>query len=207
MDPLKLALATAGAGLGAYGMYSYGAFSGSKAENVGTRLVDEKFELLTNSHTEHWKTSSDKYNSKKASGTEAIDETKLKTLCRDLLSKDKTSDSDYKKAKLYCVVPRNVQQRLLDIGIHALKTDGQDEAGDKSKWEKLATSYVIHGKGEDQIESLTLTTPDSSSNNWSSLREKCKIVLEKDHWDDSFDSYLKKAKKWCTEESLISLPK
>ncbi|AEW45678.1 hypothetical protein MHC_04110 [Mycoplasma haemocanis str. Illinois] len=206
MDPFKATLATVGVGgvgLGAYGIYRIVPIS--KTENIGTRLVDEKFELLNNSHTSHWKTSVDKYNGKKTSAS--IDETKLKTLCKNLLAKGKDSDSDYKQAKLYCVVPRNVQQRLLDTGIHALKTDGSEEEGDKSKWTTLAASYVIHGKGDDQIESLTLTEAGASSNNWSSLREKCKVVLGKDHWDDSFDSYLRKAKKWCTEESLLSLPK
>ncbi|CBY93012.1 hypothetical protein HF1_10040 [Mycoplasma haemofelis str. Langford 1] len=205
MDPLKLALATAGAGgagLGAYGMYSYGAFSGSKAENIGTRLIEERFELLKDSHTEQWKNSLSKYNSKTSS---SVDENRLKDICKELISKNKTSESDYKTAKLYCVVPRSVQERLKDLGLHVLKTTGDNEDGDKSKWTKLAESYVTKGTGDNQIESLTLTAENTGSNNWSSLRQNCKTVLEKEHWDDKFDTYFLKSKMWCTDEAFKEL--
>ncbi|AEW45655.2 hypothetical protein MHC_03985 [Mycoplasma haemocanis str. Illinois] len=196
-----LAVGTGTTGLGTYGLYHYGVFSNSQKETVGTRLISENYELLNNSHTDQWKTSFSKYNEKKESNTANIDEAQLKSICKNLISKDKTSDLDYKKAKLYCVVPQGVSERLSKLGFKVLNTK---DTTHQDKWTKLATSYVTNGKGDKQIESLNLT--DSTSNNWSTLRDNCKTIIEKSHWEESFDSYLKKSKMWCTEEAFNSLP-
>ncbi|CBY92975.1 hypothetical protein HF1_09670 [Mycoplasma haemofelis str. Langford 1] len=206
MEPLKLAFLATGAGatgLGTYGLYSH--LSGSQKENVGTRLVSESFELLNDSHKEQWKTSLEKYNEKKGANDSNIDETKLKAICKSLISKDKTSEVDYKKAKLYCVVPQGVSERLSKLGFKVLNTS---DTTHQNEWTKLATSYITNGKGDKQIESLTLTTPSGSpDNNWSTLKENCKTILGKSHWEESFDSYFEKSKMWCTEEAFNSLPK
>ncbi|AEW45684.1 hypothetical protein MHC_04140 [Mycoplasma haemocanis str. Illinois] len=205
MVPFKAVLVTLGAGvasLGAYGIYRYRDLSDSKTENIGTRLVREKFELLKDLHTEQWKNSLSKYNSKTSAN---VDENRLKGICKDLIAKNTSSESDYKTARLYCVVPRNVQERLKDLGFHSLKTTGDNEDGDKSKWTKLAESYVTHGKGDNQIESLTLPASGGDSNNWSSLRQNCKTILEKEHWDDKFETYFLKSKMWYTEEAFSGI--
>ncbi|CBY92424.1 hypothetical protein HF1_04160 [Mycoplasma haemofelis str. Langford 1] len=161
MDPLKAALTTAGiggVGLGTYGLYNYGASSNERKENIGTRLVDEKFGLLNNSHTDHWQTSLKKYKEKKSSESQSIDEAKLKSLCAGILSKDKNSEEDYKTARRYCVVPQNVSTRLSKLSFKVLNATDETH---KTHWEKLATTYVTQGKGDKQIESLSLETTDT----------------------------------------------
>ncbi|AEG72788.1 hypothetical protein MHF_0516 [Mycoplasma haemofelis Ohio2] len=201
MNALKMGLTSTAALGGAVGggFLIKNAISSDEKPTVSTRLVSEGFELLNASHTSHWSTSLSKYNSKKASGAADISEDKLKSICQELLSKDKEAEEDYKKARRYCVVPQNVSTRLSKLGLNVLTTT---ENTHQQQWTSLAASYVTKGTGNNQIESLTLQSANSDQTNWSKLRDQCKVVVEKDHWEENFDSYLEKAKMWCTSESI-----
>ncbi|AEW45252.1 hypothetical protein MHC_01930 [Mycoplasma haemocanis str. Illinois] len=201
MNVLKIGLASTASlgGVVGGGFLIKNAISSKEKQTLSTRLTSEGFELLNDSHSSQWSTSLSKYNSKKASGVEGISEDKLKSICKELLSKDKRSEEDYNKAKRYCVVPQNISTRLSKLGFTALNTT---ESTHQQQWTTLATAYVTKGTGNNQIESLSLQAENSNKDNWSKLRDKCKVVVEKDHWTEDFDAYLEKAKMWCTLESI-----
>ncbi|CBY92985.1 hypothetical protein HF1_09770 [Mycoplasma haemofelis str. Langford 1] len=121
----------------------------------------------------------------------------LKEKCSSALAS--SDDSLYEAVKIWCTVPKTVQQRLGDLGIHALKMTGENEEGDKTKWNALKEKYKA--ASEDQkIKNFNLST-SSGDADWQSLRTECNNHLSKDRWNADYDYYLEKVIDWCTSSS------
>ncbi|AEG72641.1 hypothetical protein MHF_0362 [Mycoplasma haemofelis Ohio2] len=198
-----LGLMAAGAiGGGVYFAYP----SSSDPKPIATirgKLTKEKYVILQEGDSQHWQAVLDKYNSAEykgkrfttKEGTTSLED--LKKDCSTTLSKEE-GDSSYEKAKLWCTVPRTVQERLKDLGIEVLKTEGDDEnTGDKSKWVALEGEY--RNKGNNDIKELQLDTTTNDTS-WQKLRNKCKEHIGKDKWSDEYDYYLDKVAKWCSNK-------
>ncbi|CBY92879.1 hypothetical protein HF1_08710 [Mycoplasma haemofelis str. Langford 1] len=197
------------AGLGAAGIGGgiYLANKGSETkiekETIQAKLVKDKYTPLNSSdpqHQAHWQTSLGKYKEEYKNQTEYTEE-KLKALCNDLFNKEDIDTSDYKVAKKYCVVPRKISERLKDIEFTALDTSGT-KSEVTEKWKKLSAEYKKNGTGDRQLDSVA-SVDDA---NGDALKNGCKTVLEKEHWDSKYDSLLENAKTWCTEEGFKKLP-
>ncbi|AEW45565.1 hypothetical protein MHC_03525 [Mycoplasma haemocanis str. Illinois] len=210
MNSTKLGFALLGgtgvAGTTAVGVYRFKVFS-SKSSTIGDLLEKEKYQLLKekdSDHQKHWKESSDKYK-EKYTDKSSYNEDKMKELCRDLLGKEETHKSEYDQAKKYCVVPRKISERLKDLGLTQLSTTGS-ESGVTDKWKKLSTEYKTKGEGDKKLSDLDKSTINDDTSTGDSLKNKCKTVFDKGHWETDYDSLLENAKRWCTDEGFNQLP-
>ncbi|AEG73314.1 hypothetical protein MHF_1064 [Mycoplasma haemofelis Ohio2] len=195
-------------GLGALGAAGGGAYlihnSASKTSEptLRSKLEGESYFVMGLSDN-NWTTVLGKYNDNNIlpnkkfsdlSGT--VTDQALKKKCSSALAS--SDDSLYEAVKIWCTVPKTVQQRLGDLKIQTLKMDGDGEEGDKTKWNALKEKYKA--ASEDQkIKNFTLST--SGDEDWKSLRTECNNHLSKDRWNADYDYYLEKVIDWCTSSS------
>ncbi|AEW45659.1 hypothetical protein MHC_04005 [Mycoplasma haemocanis str. Illinois] len=190
-------------GLGVIGVSGAGAylinntFFKTSETTLRSKLRGEKH-LIMDSSNGNWSSVVEKYNNEKTtsdkkfsdlSGT--VTDQALKEKCESALTS--SDNSLYEKVKLWCIVPRNVQQRLEDLGISTLKTDGED---DKSKWNLLKDKYKDATENQ-KIKDFTIPTPEEAEA-WKKLQAACKGYIAKDKWDAEYDYFLKKATVWCS---------
>ncbi|AEW45569.1 hypothetical protein MHC_03545 [Mycoplasma haemocanis str. Illinois] len=192
------------AGIGG-GIYLANKGTEVKKETIRDKLIKDRYTLLDGSkseHQSHWAKSLEKYKEEYKNQT-TYTEGELKTRCIELFNKEELNYADYKVAKKYCVVPRKISERLKDIEFKSLDTSGtQQEVTEK--WKKLSEEYKKKGKGDNQLDTLAASSVNDADG--TSLKNSCKTVLEKEHWDDKYDSLLENAKSWCTEEGFKNLP-
>ncbi|AEG73240.1 hypothetical protein MHF_0985 [Mycoplasma haemofelis Ohio2] len=171
-----------------------------KSKTLRTRLESENYTPLdvdNVSHKTHWDTSLTKYKAQYTSKN-TWNDSQLKERCSELFNKEIISNEDYTEARKYCVVPRDISGRLSDAGFHPLSTE------ESTKWTKLSKEYKKGGDGFKKLGDLEHDKASEPSS--SALREKCKEVLKKDHWDANYDSLLESSTVWCTEEGFSKLP-
>nr|WP_052663341.1 hypothetical protein [Mycoplasma haemofelis] len=210
MSLMKLGAGMAGvvgaSGAGALGAYYSGAFSANK-NTLQEKLKKDKWIILEHSKSEHssyWGTSLTKYKAQH-SGNESLTESQLKKICSDLLNEE--SDKNYEEARRYCVVPNKVSERLEKLGFTLLNitADGSSNNTHQTQWTALATKYKTKGTGSKELDTLKASTITDNGANWSSLKDKCKEVSEKDHWSDQYGSLVDNSKTWCTLQGFESL--
>ncbi|AEW45428.1 hypothetical protein MHC_02830 [Mycoplasma haemocanis str. Illinois] len=126
-----------------------------------------------------------------------ISEEDLKRECASALEDILTSS--YEKAKRWCVEPKKVSDKLKDVGLTPLKTEGVSGQDDSENWKKLEKEYVKEGSEKIEGSNISQTTNDTS---WQGLRDACKKLFESNPWDDSYDSSLKLSKKWCVSQAV-----
>ncbi|AEG73161.1 hypothetical protein HF1_08240 [Mycoplasma haemofelis str. Langford 1] len=202
----KLAAASM-AGLGAAGASGFGAYHlysqkpKHEIKTIQDKLVSEGFKILQKSEQSHWTTLKGEYNKIKTDTNKAfattntdINEDGLKALCEEFLKKEK-EDSSYSKAKRWCVVPVSVTHHLTNLGFTALNTEG---AGSQTTWEGLVSEYEDSKNSSHKISGLD-TLADTK---WEKIRDKCKEIMAKQNYDDSFDTNLESSKRWCVSKTL-----
>ncbi|CBY92823.1 hypothetical protein HF1_08150 [Mycoplasma haemofelis str. Langford 1] len=199
---ISLAGATGAVGTAAAGAYHYGAFS-SKSPNIGDRLQTEKYTLLKESDSTNWTKSLAQYK-KKNSDKSTYTEKELKDLCKKLLSQEERENDSYSEARKYCVVPTTISGRLTSLNLNVLDATG---SGDVEKWKGLSKEYKTKGIDSKKLDDLVNTNISDENDSGNTLKSKCKTVLEKEHWDDNYDSLIKGAESWCTLQGFNSIPK
>ncbi|CBY92338.1 hypothetical protein HF1_03300 [Mycoplasma haemofelis str. Langford 1] len=194
------------AGLGALGAASGGAYlihnslSETSAPTLKDKLVKERY-IVMGSSDSNWNTvltkhkDSSIHSGKKFTGNiTTVDD--LKKKCEKSLS---SSDSSlYDAVKLWCTVPKTVQDRLKDLGVELLSMT--DEASNaQEQWTKLKDKYKAIKSGEG-IKEFTVSEPEGEDA-WKKLRDECKKYIAKDKWDSEYDYYLDKLTTWCSQKS------
>ncbi|AEW45574.1 hypothetical protein MHC_03570 [Mycoplasma haemocanis str. Illinois] len=187
-----------GGGLGAYKLYSSSKEKTISTSTIADRLRAEKFSPLgTNSTDEaNWTKIKEAYEKVKSDQTKVFSESgELKDLCRTALAKLET-DSDYLKAKKWCVVPISLSSHLDKLGFKSLSSQDNDQNPDKTKWENIVTE---HKKSENQDKRIS-DLGDLNTDGWKTIMKKCKEIGEKQNYDDEFTNNFEKYKKWCSEK-------
>ncbi|AEW45525.1 hypothetical protein MHC_03325 [Mycoplasma haemocanis str. Illinois] len=185
------------AGAGGFGIYHlYSPKEKNAVKSIRDKLISEGFRLLDKSEQSHWTKLKDEYNKVRTDVNKAftttntdIKEDDLKALCETSLKKGK-EDLDYQKAKKWCVVPVSVTQHLTNLGFTTLATDGNNS---KSAWEGLVNEYEDSRNASHKISGLDTL----SETKWEKIRDKCKEIMSKQSYDDSFDANLESSKRWC----------
>ncbi|CBY92976.1 hypothetical protein HF1_09680 [Mycoplasma haemofelis str. Langford 1] len=113
-------------------------------------------------------------------GDREISEQELKDACSSAFN----SDDKYENAKRWCVVPYSVSQVLTSKSFKVLDVDS-----DEDEWDNLKGQYK-----ENEIPGLVLR----STEDWQSLRTKCKELVEKKPWSDGYEDSISHATRWCT---------
>ncbi|CBY92978.1 hypothetical protein HF1_09700 [Mycoplasma haemofelis str. Langford 1] len=189
--------------LGTAGAVGGGIYLASPNPKPVTTIRD-KYTPLQAGDSTNWDKVLAKYNEVKntptkrfTTSTETISLENLKRDCESSLDKE-TSDDLYSKVKLWCTTPRSIRERLGDLNITLLKTDGEDDdTGDKSKWAKLEGKYRDGGNSD--IKNFKVDA-SSTTDTWKKLRDECKKHLDKDRWDDEYEYYLGKVSEWCSDK-------
>ncbi|AEG73345.1 hypothetical protein HF1_10080 [Mycoplasma haemofelis str. Langford 1] len=194
------ALGAAGAlGGGIYLAYPSSTDKPASTTTIRDKLVKDSYTILNDGHSD-WSKVLEKYNDTKITpdrrftqSTETIELDVLKRSCESALSHGE-DESLYEKTKLWCTVPRTLQQRLEDLKIKLLRTDGND---DQDKWGKLKDLYKA--AGDKGIKTFAINNPDDT-NAWQQLRDECKKHLNKERWDSEYEYYLGKVSDWCSDK-------
>ncbi|AEG73238.1 hypothetical protein MHF_0983 [Mycoplasma haemofelis Ohio2] len=170
-------------------------------ETIKSKLLKDKYVPLE-ANSPHWAKSLEKYNSSR-SGQTAYTQEQLKELCEGLFKKEEIGSDDYNVAKKYCVIPQKISERLKALSFKTIDTTGSDSSTTE-KWKKLSKAYKSQGSGNKQLDNLANSGVDDQDG--SALKNKCKDVFDKEHWDQHYDTLLERSKLWCTEEGLSNLP-
>ncbi|AEW45571.1 hypothetical protein MHC_03555 [Mycoplasma haemocanis str. Illinois] len=200
----KIAIASV-AGIGTVGMIGFGVyyfFSRAEDKSLKAKLVSDKhtpLESRNKDHEAHWKSSLEKYKIKHTD-KQQWNESQLKSLCNGLFKKEDIETDNYNEAKKYCVVPRNISERLRDLGFKELDTR---HSKDIPEWTKLSEEYMKGGTNFKKLKDLETT--QVTSDNGATLRTKCGEILKKEHWDDDYETLLDSSKVWCTEHGFKSI--
>ncbi|AEG73151.1 hypothetical protein MHF_0893 [Mycoplasma haemofelis Ohio2] len=200
MNLLKLGTGAAGVtGAGALGTYYSGVFS-TNENTIREKLKKDRWTVLEDYKTEHkshWNTVLGKYK-EKHTGNSNLTESQLKDICKKLLNSE--DDKNYEEARRYCVVPRKISERLIDLNLQLLDITNSSSPSNKNQtqWTSLATKYKTSGTGNKELDGLTASSISNASSNWTSLRDKCKTVSEKDHWSEKYSELVDNSKTWCT---------
>ncbi|AEW45232.1 hypothetical protein MHC_01830 [Mycoplasma haemocanis str. Illinois] len=121
----------------------------------------------------------------------------IKSECAKVLNSP-NNNSDYKKARKWCVKPMSVKELIASKKLNLL--DVKDTGSEnQAEYQSLINEYKKSGKGEKAINGLTL---NEDSNNWSLLRAQCKTLSEKDFWNADYDSAIYKVELWCVREAI-----
>ncbi|AEW45144.1 hypothetical protein MHC_01390 [Mycoplasma haemocanis str. Illinois] len=202
INNLYALLGFAAAGAVGGGIYFIYPNSPKPITTLKERLKKEKYSVLSDDDNQNWQTVLSKYNSSEhkqnnrfvsGNGTTSLED--LKRVCSSTLAMEEGDSISYERVKLWCTVPRTVQERLKDLGIDVLKTSGDTE--DKSKWVALESEYKETGNNDIKDFQVDSVTNDTS---WQKLRNKCNEYIAKDKWSSEYDYYLDKASKWCSDK-------
>ncbi|AEG73212.1 hypothetical protein MHF_0955 [Mycoplasma haemofelis Ohio2] len=190
-----------GGGLGAYKLYSSSGVEKSiSSGTIEDRLKAEEFSILGTEPSDeaNWTKIKEAYEKVKTDPTKAFSEKSgdLKDLCKAALSKQET-DSDYPKAKRWCVVPISLSSHLNKLGFKSLSSQDDASNPDKTKWENMVTE---HKKDENKSKRISdLGSLDNEG--WKVIMKKCKEIGDKQNYDDEFTSKFENYKDWCSEKN------
>ncbi|AEG73234.1 hypothetical protein MHF_0979 [Mycoplasma haemofelis Ohio2] len=203
---MKMGAGMAGAtGAGALGAYYSGVFS-TNENSIRSKLIKNKWVVLEDSkedHKSHWSTSLSKYKGK-YTNKDSLSEDQLKGICKDLLNSE--DDKNYEEARRYCVVPRTISERLSDLDFKLLNiTTGTSNNEDQQKWTDIVNKYKTKGTDTKELDGLKANSLTTENTNWSTLKDKCKSVSEKDHWSEKYDLLVENSKTWCTLQGFDNL--
>ncbi|CBY92907.1 hypothetical protein HF1_08990 [Mycoplasma haemofelis str. Langford 1] len=203
---MKMGAGMVGAtGAGALGAYYSGVFS-TNENSIRSKLIKNKWVVLEDSKEDHksrWGTSLSKYKGK-YTNKDSLSEDQLKGICKDLLNSE--DDKNYEEARRYCVVPRTISERLSDLDFKLLNiTTGASNNGDQQKWTDIVNKYKAKGTDTKELDDLKANSLTTENTNWSTLKDKCKSVSEKDHWSEKYDLLVENSKTWCTLQGFDNL--
>ncbi|AEG73163.1 hypothetical protein HF1_08260 [Mycoplasma haemofelis str. Langford 1] len=182
-----------GGGFGAYKLYD--ALSTEKPtpqRTIADKLIEEKFSILSEGDEQHWTKIKEEYEKVKSNSSKVFSSNKdeLKNKCKEALAKPE-SDSDYQKAKRWCVTPVTIKDYLTKSGLKAIETTGNTNESD---WTKKVGEYEKQENESKRVSDLkTLTEPKK----WEQLRDKCGTIVVKQNYEESFLELLDKSKLWC----------
>ncbi|AEW45526.1 hypothetical protein MHC_03330 [Mycoplasma haemocanis str. Illinois] len=188
-------IGSVGGGLGAYKLYS--SFSKEKVipnQTIFDKLKGEKFSPLgTGADDEqHWTKIKGEYEKAKNDLSKVfssnVDE--LKDKCKEALAKPE-SDSDYQKAKRWCVTPVTIKDYLTQFNVKALDITGNTN---ESEWTSKVGEYEKSENESARISDLKTLT---ESKKWEQLRNKCGTIVGKHSYEESFSELLDQSKPWC----------
>nr|WP_014272654.1 hypothetical protein [Mycoplasma haemocanis] len=192
-------------GVGVLGAYYFGVFSTNK-NDIRSKLIESNWVILEDSnkeHESHWSTALKKYK-EKHSDKNQLTESQLKGICKDLLNSE--DDKNYEEARKYCVVPRTISERLSDLKFQLLNTTaGTSNNADQQKWTSVVNKYKTEGIETKELDGLKTSSLNNDGTNWSTLKDKCKTVSEKDHWSEKYDLLVEGSKTWCTLQGFNNL--
>ncbi|AEW45283.1 hypothetical protein MHC_02085 [Mycoplasma haemocanis str. Illinois] len=169
-------------------------------KNVAQRLREEGFELLTSkSKQEILNKVMESYKKLPENTSKSLSTSDLLSMCRDISKKEHDSDSDYKKFRRFCVIPKSISSSPELKGKVILKNDS-DKEEDKVDWENLKAKYLVEANSNKRIEGLSSLT-GSNGDEWKTLRNECKKLLEKDSTEENYDRLIEEALTWCVKDA------
>ncbi|AEW45600.1 hypothetical protein MHC_03700 [Mycoplasma haemocanis str. Illinois] len=180
-----------GGGFGIYKLYTENRKS-NLTRTIADKLRSEKFSLLGRSteDAKHWQDIKGEYEKKKNSSEAFSSSAQLEDICLEVLTKPET-DSDYQKAKRWCVTPVTISEHLNKFNLKALNTS---DTTDQAAWTNKVTEYEKQENANKRISDLATL---NESSKWEQIRNKCKTITSKKSYEDSFSELLDKSKLWC----------
>ncbi|AEG73511.1 hypothetical protein MHF_1275 [Mycoplasma haemofelis Ohio2] len=198
MDLIKPLTATLGGGAMATGAYltrdSWMPSEKPKVQakkSVSQALTEAKYKPLDITKEAGWTEVLAKYNEAHSSATKDISQ--LKGECKVLLEKEEFIDSDYQKARRWCVEIQSVGDRLKLFGKVALSTDASVNT-DNEKWKAK-----IENHKKDHPNKLNHNFGAEENQNLTDIKSKCKELEGKKSTDESFESDFSKSVEWCAQ--------
>ncbi|OAL10603.1 hypothetical protein A6V39_00865 [Candidatus Mycoplasma haematobovis] len=186
--------------------------------DIASKLAKENYQLLNNSSSD-WtqilasykeviKTKTElKFGDFDGTTPTTDTEKELQRLCNEAtkldLSKD-TNNTTYNKAKKWCTKPKPLTSVLKDKGYRMLKTDAQgDHESDlwDTKLESYNTSTANASKKFSGLDLLTQNVLKKDEATRNKLRERCRNLENKKHYEKEFEDKLDQAILWCSTDN------
>ncbi|AEW45803.2 hypothetical protein MHC_04735 [Mycoplasma haemocanis str. Illinois] len=161
-------------------------------KSVSRSLIEKKYKPLDTTKEVGWQEILNKYNEVHSSATKDI--LNLQRECKDLLEKEEFLDSDYQKARRWCVEVQNVESRAKLFGKIALSKDADI---DNEKWKSNIAKHK-----EDHPNKLNHNFGSDENQNLTDIKSKCKDLSGKNSTDEGFESDFSKYLEWCIKEGV-----
>lgn len=201
--------------LGGLGGIAYIAQQQLAKNDISKKLTSENYELLGVNENNTWVKILDSYRevikvhqALKFDGfndneANAIDE--LKKLCNEATKTEPSKDKDgllYAKAKKWCTKPRKLTDILKQEKGRDLLSINKSEDLDENKWNKMLESYN-ESNSNNKFANLDLLTNSKLEKNKTTrdkLRDACRTLTIREHYEKDFEKELEQAVLWCSKE-------
>lgn len=208
-----------GVGLGAVGGVTGGAYLLNKQlsnDTIGKKLEANGYKLLKGDEKDNWPEILKHYQeriegNKKDLQFEGFDGKTppdntieaLKNKCKSILKEKLGNEENYKKAKKWCTMPKSLIEILKEQGYRALSSDNTKDE-EIEEWDKKLVDYDKQDKDnpEKRFNDLNLkgekTTLEKNKETRNKLKDKCKPLETKKHYEKDFEKELDKSILWCS---------
>ncbi|AEG73600.1 hypothetical protein MHF_1364 [Mycoplasma haemofelis Ohio2] len=182
-------------------------------ENIRSKLEKAGWEILPHTGNDSdWTAIYEKYKLKAANDLSRLDETvtqneanntgipKLKKSCQSALSKE-FSESLYKSAVRWCVVPVSVESRLQYLGGYTkINIDENNTSVDHETWKQREATFKSNSDKNSSDFGITFpASPSDQEANIKEIKKGCKKHLERKNYEDDFGSSIQNARRWCSK--------
>lgn len=214
MTPLAkatIALSTMGA-IGGLGAYHGWLFESPKKEpkivkvTISARLEKEGFTVLNPDATEGWADVWKAYQSD--SKKDFLDSTKtkeedLKNKCKEVLDL-KDDDSNYSKAKRWCVKKQNIEAILTKAGYKKLNSKDPAKSEEQEAWNKKIEELKVPNVKSFEGLVEKVKAEEDSANKVKALRDECEKINVKaiETTSEEFETKFGLVKEWCSIQKI-----
>ncbi|AEW45786.1 hypothetical protein MHC_04650 [Mycoplasma haemocanis str. Illinois] len=158
-------------------------------KSISKVLSESKYSPLDTTQIDKWNSVLEKYKTANPSSFKEV--SKLQDYCRDLLSKEEYSSSDYREARRWCVEEQSATTRLGFFDRSALSTDATTN---DTQWK----TKIEQHKSSSSSNKLKHTFSAADDQNLKDIKEKCSGLSKKTNTDDTFESDFDTFLEWCS---------
>ncbi|OAL10455.1 hypothetical protein A6V39_00125 [Candidatus Mycoplasma haematobovis] len=203
-------------GLGALGGVAGGGYLLHRqlsADNIGKKLEANGYKLLSETEDSVWTKILEHYKGRIEAGKKDLQfddfdgktppsntTDVLKSKCKKVLAEVTGNEENYKKAERWCTLPKPLTEILEKKGYRILKSDAAKD-DDPSEWDKKLEAYDKSDETSKKFSDLDLKAPsknlEKDAKTRNKLKEKCKALKDKKHYEKDFETELDKSILWC----------
>ncbi|OAL10433.1 hypothetical protein A6V39_00015 [Candidatus Mycoplasma haematobovis] len=196
-------------GLSAVGGVAGGCYAISQqlsTKSINDKLKDNGYKILTDSSGDwgkilaQYKLVATGNSALKFAGVTIESEANLQEQCKKVLKESSSNSDSYNRGAKWCTVPRDMKDMLKSKGYRFLSTVNNTDNIDQSEWNARLNAHNDDTKNE------KFTISPTSGNKLThvkgdrdKMRDACRPLEAKKHYEQNFEADLKKAMLWCSE--------
>lgn len=178
-------------------------------ESITDKLKSDGYQILSNDSGDwteilkHYKLVAQSNDTLKFDNVTIESKENLQEQCKKALKADPSNTYAYRRSAKWCTVPRTLKEILASNGDTPLSTDNNKDNIDQSEWN---AKIIAHNK-ESENQDKKFTIDGATGNKLSTqkkedrdkMRDSCRALENKKHYEQTFESDLEKSILWCVE--------